>query len=105
MTLGLGVYVPFGSATEYEKDSVLRHNINKLGLTTIAIEPVVAWKLNEQHAVGAGLIAQYSKAELRKYSDWMLPAPSANWPAAWLPVKQAVPSLSMRPAKLTVMPM
>ena len=70
VTLGLGVYVPFGSATEYEKDSVLRHNINKLGLTTIAIEPVVAWKLNEQHAVGAGLIAQYSKAELRKYSDW-----------------------------------
>ena len=70
VTLGLGVYVPFGSATEYEKDSVLRHNINKLGLTSIAIEPVVAWKLNEQHAVGAGLIAQYSKAELRKYSDW-----------------------------------
>jgi len=70
VTLGLGVYVPFGSATEYEKDSVLRHNINKLSLTSIDIEPVVAWKANENHAFGAGLIAQYSKAELRKYSDW-----------------------------------
>ena len=70
VTLGLGVYVPFGSVTEYEKDSVLRHNINKLGLTSIDIEPVVAWKANENHAFGAGLIAQYSKAELRKYSDW-----------------------------------
>ena len=40
VTLGLGVYVPFGSVTEYEKDSVLRHNINKLGLTSIDIEPV-----------------------------------------------------------------
>ena len=70
VTLGLGLYVPFGSATEYEKDSVLRHNINKLSLTSIDIEPVVAWKANENHAFGAGLIAQYSKAELRKYSDW-----------------------------------
>lgn len=70
ITVGLGVYVPFGSATKYEKDSVLRHNINQLSLTSIDIEPVVAWKANEQHAFGAGLIAQYSKAELRKYSDW-----------------------------------
>jgi len=70
VTLGLGVYVPFGSATEYEKDSVLRHNINKLGLTTIAIEPVVAWKLNDRHSFGAGIIAQHTSAELRKYADW-----------------------------------
>ena len=70
VTLGLGVYVPFGSATEYEKDSVFRHNINKLGLTTIAIEPVVAWKLNDRHSFGAGIIAQHTSAELRKYADW-----------------------------------
>jgi len=70
VTLGLGVYVPFGSATEYEKDSVLRHNINKLGLTTITIEPVVAWKLNDRHSFGAGIIAQHTSAELRKYADW-----------------------------------
>ena len=70
VTLGLGVYVPFGSATEYEKDSVLRYNINKLGLTTIAIEPVVAWKLNDRHSFGAGIIAQHTSAELRKYADW-----------------------------------
>ena len=66
----LGVYVPFGSATEYEKDSVLRHNINKLGLTSIAVEPVAAWKLNDRHSFGAGIIAQHTSAELRKYADW-----------------------------------
>lgn len=70
VTLGLGVYVPFGSATEYEKDSVLRHNINKLGLTSIAVEPVAAWKFNERHSFGAGIIAQHTSAELRKYADW-----------------------------------
>lgn len=69
LTVGLGVYVPFGSATEYEKDSVLRHNINKLGLTSIAVEPVAAWKINERHSFGAGIIAQHNSAELRKYAD------------------------------------
>lgn len=70
VTLGLGVYVPFASSTEYEKDSVLRHHLNELGLTSVAIEPVVSYKFNEQHAVGVGAIAQYSTARLRKYADW-----------------------------------
>lgn len=70
VTLGLGVYVPFASATEYDQNSVLRFNLNQLGLTSIAIEPVVAFKANEQHSFGVGLIAQHSEAELRKYADW-----------------------------------
>lgn len=69
VTLGLGVYVPFGSETEYQRDSVMRYNINRLGLTTIAVEPVVAFKANEKHSFGVGLIAQYSEAKLRKYAD------------------------------------
>lgn len=70
LTVGVGMYIPFGSKTEYEESSVLRHHLNKLGLTTVAIEPVAAYKLNEQHSVGVGAIAQYSTAELRKYADW-----------------------------------
>lgn len=70
VTLGLGVYVPFASSTEYQRDSVLRYNMNQLGLTTIAIEPVVAFKATPNHSFGVGLIAQHSSAELRKYADW-----------------------------------
>ena len=70
LTLGLGVYVPFGSKTEYSQDSVLRYSLNKTELTTIAVEPVVAYQLNPQHAVAVGAIAQYSNASLRKYADW-----------------------------------
>lgn len=70
VSLGLGVYVPFGSSTEYDKNSVLRYNINQLGLTTIAVEPVAAFKANDKHSFGVGVIAQYSKAELRKFADW-----------------------------------
>ncbi|UBQ57360.1 OmpP1/FadL family transporter [Alysiella filiformis DSM 16848] len=70
VTLGLGVYVPFGSETEYQKDSVLRYNMNRLGLKTIAIEPTIAFKANEQHAFGVGVVAQHTSAKLRKYADW-----------------------------------
>ncbi|ULJ60511.1 OmpP1/FadL family transporter [Wielerella bovis] len=70
VTLGLGMYIPFGSKTEYDENSVLRYNINKLGLTTIAIEPAIAYQATPQHSFGVGLIGQYSQAELRKYADW-----------------------------------
>ncbi len=70
VTLGLGVYVPFGSETEYDQDSKLRYNLNQLGLKTFGIEPVVSFKVADKHSIGVGLIAQYSKANMRKYADW-----------------------------------
>lgn len=70
VSLGLGIYVPFGSETEYQKDSRLRYNMNHLGLQTIAIEPAIAFKANEKHSFGVGIIAQHSEAKLRKYADW-----------------------------------
>lgn len=70
VTLGLGIYVPFASSTEYKRDSILRYNMNQLGLTTIAVEPVIAIKATEKHSFGVGLIAQHSSAQLRKYADW-----------------------------------
>lgn len=70
VSLGLGMYVPFGSGTEYERNSVLRYNLNELGLQTIAIQPTVAFKLNEQHSFAVGLIAQNTSAELRQYANF-----------------------------------
>ena len=70
VTLGMGMYIPFGSKTNYQDDSVLRYNIKKLGLTSIALEPAVAFKFNEQHSFAVAMIAQYSEAELTKYADW-----------------------------------
>lgn len=71
-TLGLGIYVPFASGTEYDNDSVLRYNMNKLNLTSIAIEPAVAYQATDKLSLAAGVIAQHSKAELRKYADFGL---------------------------------
>lgn len=68
-SIGLGLYVPFASGTEYQNDSVLRYNVNQMNLTTIDITPVVAYKLNEHHSFAIGLTAQYSTAELRQYAN------------------------------------
>ncbi|MDC7707376.1 OmpP1/FadL family transporter [Vogesella indigofera] len=70
VTVGLGVYVPFASSTEYQRDSVLRYNLNSTELTTIDINPTVAFKLNEQHSVAIGVIAQHAEATLRQYANF-----------------------------------
>lgn len=68
-TLGLGIYMPFASETEYQHDSVLRYNVNKLGLTSIAFNPTLSYKINENHSIAAGIVGQYSSAELRQYAN------------------------------------
>ena len=70
IALGLGVYVPFGSGTDYDEQSVLRYNLNKLGLQTMALQPTVAFKLNDQHSFAVGLVAQHTKAELRQFANF-----------------------------------
>lgn len=70
VAVGVGVYVPFASETEYQRDSVLRYNVNQTGLKTIDINPALAIKLNEQHSLSVGLLAQYAKATLRQYANF-----------------------------------
>ncbi|MGC9562398.1 OmpP1/FadL family transporter [Brachymonas sp. M4Q-1] len=69
-TAGLGIYVPFASETEYDGNSVLRYNVNRTKLTSIDINPTIAYRLTDRQSVGFGLIAQYSDAELRQYANW-----------------------------------
>ena len=70
VTVGVGMYIPFGSGTDYEQDSVSRYNLNKTELTTFAVEPAVAFKINDKHSVAVGAIAQHADVKLRKYADW-----------------------------------
>ncbi|MXR37860.1 OmpP1/FadL family transporter [Craterilacuibacter sinensis] len=70
ITAGLGVYVPFASKTSYDRDSVLRYNLNATELTTIDFNPTIAFKLNEQHSVAVGVIAQHAEAKLRQYANF-----------------------------------
>ena len=62
--LGLGLTVPFGMGTDYDK----HWSGNERGYTstilTFDINPNVAWKVNDFLSVGGGISLQYAKAKL-----------------------------------------
>ncbi|MDP2026759.1 OmpP1/FadL family transporter [Sulfuriferula sp.] len=61
---GLGISSPFGLKTEYDPSWMGRFQAIKSDLKTININPALAYKINDQLSVGAGLNAQYISAEL-----------------------------------------
>ncbi len=68
-SVGLGLYVPFASGTNYQRDSVLRYNVNRMALKAIDINPVLSYKIDENNSVSVGLIGQYANAELRQFAN------------------------------------
>ena len=66
---GLGINIPFGVSTEYEKESFSRYEATESGLTTVNINPAMSWKINDKLALGAGLNFQYGSAILAKQVD------------------------------------
>lgn len=61
---GLGISSPFGLKTDYDANWIGRFQAIKSDMKTININPALAYKINDQLSVGAGLNAQYISAEL-----------------------------------------
>ena len=64
LSLGLGVNVPFGLTTEYEDNWVGRFQGIKSELTTININPSIAYKFSDTFSIGGGVNYQRLDAEL-----------------------------------------
>ena len=60
----VGVNVPFGLATEYDDGWVGRYHALRSEITTININPSIAWKVTDKVSVGFGLSVQYMELEL-----------------------------------------
>ncbi|MBT8340672.1 MAG: hypothetical protein HKP58_07605 [Desulfatitalea sp.] len=69
---GLGVVVPFGLGTEYDANWVGRYHTVKSNILSFDINPSVAWRINDQWSVGAGVSFQYLSAELTNAIDFGL---------------------------------
>ncbi len=67
--LGLGIGVPYGLATEYDDDWVGRYHGVKSEVTTININPSIAFKATNTLSVGIGVSLQYIEAELSQAID------------------------------------
>lgn len=70
LAAGLGIFVPFGSKSEYNADWSGRYNNISTELTTITINPSLAFKVNDELSIGAGVSAQYMDGKLAKGADF-----------------------------------
>lgn len=66
---GLSVNTPFGLVTDYDENWVGRYHALKSDLMTIAIQPSIAYQVNDWLSVGGGPVFQYADAELTKALD------------------------------------
>lgn len=67
--VGVGVNVPFGLSTEYDDGWVGRYHALKSEITTININPSLAWKATDKISVGFGISIQYADLELTQNID------------------------------------
>lgn len=63
MWFGLGITVPFGMATEYNRNSPYNFWGMNSEIKVFDFNPNVAWKVNEKFSIGAGISLQYATAQ------------------------------------------
>jgi long-chain fatty acid transport protein len=67
---GVGVQSPFGLRTEYDSNWVGRYQALKSELKSININPALAWRINDNFSIGAGVSAQYIDVTLSRALDF-----------------------------------
>lgn len=72
LAYGVGVSVPYGVSTEYDDDSFARYEATESSLKTLNINPAIAWRVNDQFDIGAGLNLQVGQAVLDRAIDSFL---------------------------------
>ncbi len=66
VTLGVGVYTPFGSGVKYPTDWTGRYVLTNINLTNVFIQPTVAYKVNDFLSFGAGFVYSLGHVTLEK---------------------------------------
>jgi long-chain fatty acid transport protein len=63
LALGLAVSGNFGLALDYQDDWVGRYYVQEVTLQAAFVQPAIAWQVNDQFSVGAGVSMVYGKLE------------------------------------------
>lgn len=79
LSFGLGFYSPFGLGVEWPDQTPFRQLALKGEMAYATINPVVAWKINENVSIGAGAMINYADTTLsRGLAPAGAPVPSGN---------------------------
>ena len=81
-TVGLGIYVPFGLATDYDNNWFAESHGGLSQITNINVSPAISYQIHDMVSVGAALNFQHAKARITsanrgvnqnlKGDDWAL---------------------------------
>jgi long-chain fatty acid transport protein len=69
VSLGLGLFVPYGLVTEWPVDFEGRFVSYKTSLKTVYVQPTIAFKINDHVAIGGGPDLVFSNLELNQRVD------------------------------------
>jgi long-chain fatty acid transport protein len=88
VTLGLGVHIPFGLETKYGATWVGRYHAIESSLSSVDINPSIAYRIDDRWSVGAGISAQYvdttlSRAVFTGGSDGFVKLEGDDWAAGF----------------------
>ncbi len=65
-SFGVGVYAPYGLSIDWGKDTSFRTLAEEGQLMFLTVNPVAAWKINDQLSIAAGPEISYSQAEFKQ---------------------------------------
>ena len=68
-SFGLGVFVPYGLATNYENNYQGRRFAKDSEVAAVAIQPTLSYRINEQWSLGAGVSANHIEGKLSSAVD------------------------------------
>ncbi|MBV6325661.1 OmpP1/FadL family transporter [Duganella violaceipulchra] len=68
-TVGMGMFVPYGTKITYGNTWTGRYALSDVKLESVTLNPSASFKLNEQHAFGFGIDAEFMKANLGQAVD------------------------------------
>lgn len=70
LQFGFGMHAPFGLKTEYDDGWAGRYQALKSELKSVNLNPVLAYRVNDQWSVGGGVSANYVNVELSRAIDF-----------------------------------
>ncbi len=66
ITIGLGVYTPYGSSATWNNDWAGKFLIQKISLSAIYIQPTISFNINDKLGIGAGFVYTIGSVKMRK---------------------------------------
>ncbi len=102
LRLGLGIGAPFGLSTEYDSNWVGRYHAIKSEVTTLNINPALAFQVNDQLSLGAGLNFMRASAELSNAVDYSTVCLGSLPPASCAALGLATPGSTTTDGKIVI---